>query len=75
MFKNEYLSRVYAQAERRDPEQPEFLQAVREVLEACSPWWKNHPEYEKTACWSAWWSRSGSSSSGCRGWTTRAGCR
>ena len=47
MFKNEYLSRVYAQAERRDPEQPEFLQAVREVLESLQPLVEKHPEYEK----------------------------
>ena len=47
MFKNEYLTRVYTQVERRDPEQPEFLQAVREVLESLQPLVEKHPEYEK----------------------------
>ena len=34
MLKNEYLARVYAQVEQRDPGEKEFLQAVREVLES-----------------------------------------
>ena len=33
MFTNEYLKRVYADVERRDGHEPEFLQAVREVFE------------------------------------------
>ena len=34
MITNEYLKRVYASVEKRDPDQPEFLQAVREVFES-----------------------------------------
>ena len=34
MFKSEYLNRVYADVERRDAGEPEFLQAVREVFES-----------------------------------------
>ena len=32
MFSNEYLKRVYADVERRDAHEPEFLQAVSEVF-------------------------------------------
>ena len=34
MFKSEYLNRVYAEVERRDAHEPEFLQAVKEVFES-----------------------------------------
>ena len=34
MITNEYLKRVYDSVEKRDPDQPEFLQAVREVFES-----------------------------------------
>ncbi|KFI44762.1 glutamate dehydrogenase (NADP) [Bifidobacterium bohemicum] len=47
MFTNEYVKRVYAQAEGRDGGQPEFLQAVREVFESIEPVVEAHPEYEK----------------------------
>ena len=43
---NEYLKRVYAQAEKRDGDQPEFLQAVREVFEALGPVVEANPQYE-----------------------------
>lgn len=46
MLKNEYVKRVYAQVEQRDGDQPEFLQAVREVLESLEPVVERHPEYE-----------------------------
>ena len=46
MFTNEYVKRVYAQVEQRDGDQPEFLQAVREVLETLEPVVARHPEYE-----------------------------
>ena len=49
MFTNDYVKRVYEQAERRDGDQPEFLQAVREVLETLQPVVEAHPEYEKNA--------------------------
>lgn len=49
MFTNDYVKRVYEQAERRDGDQPEFLEAVREVLETLQPVVEAHPEYEKNA--------------------------
>ena len=49
MFTNEYVKRVYAQVEQRDGDQPEFLQAVREVLETLEPVAARHPEYEANA--------------------------
>lgn len=47
MLNNKYLERVYAQVEKRDAGEPEFLQAVREVLESLQPLVEKHPEYEK----------------------------
>lgn len=43
---NAYAQRVYEQVERRDPDQKEFLQAVREVFESLEPVLDKHPEYE-----------------------------
>lgn len=37
MLTDEYVKRVYAQVEQRDGDQPEFLQAVREVFETIQP--------------------------------------
>lgn len=37
MLTDEYVKRVYAQVEKRDGDQPEFLQAVREVFESLEP--------------------------------------
>ena len=47
MLTDEYVKRVYAQVEQRDDDQPEFLQAVREVFETIQPVVEKHPEYEK----------------------------
>ena len=47
MLTDEYVKRVYAQVEKRDGDQPEFLQAVREVFESLEPVVAKHPEYEK----------------------------
>ena len=46
MLTDEYVKRVYAQVEQRDGDQPEFLQAVREVFETIQPVVEKHPEYE-----------------------------
>ena len=46
MFKNAYLASVYAQAQKRDSSEPEFLQAVQEVLLSLEPLMEKHPEYE-----------------------------
>ena len=46
-FKSEYLKKVYADAEKRDPNQPEFLQAVKEVLESLEPVIEQRPDLVK----------------------------
>ncbi len=43
---NAYVARVLADLEKRNAHEKEFLQAVREVLEALSPVFDKHPEYE-----------------------------
>ena len=47
MFKNEYLNKVYADVQKRNPGEPEFLQAVYEVLESLEPVIEQNPKYEK----------------------------
>ena len=49
MLTNEYLKRVYDGLAKRNANEPEFLQAVREVLESIQPVVEKHPEYEKAA--------------------------
>ncbi len=41
-----YADRVFELVQRRDPGQPEFHQAVKEVLETLDPVLERHPEYE-----------------------------
>ena len=47
MLKSAYLQRVYDQVVARDPGQPEFHQAVFEVLESLDLIVDKHPEYEQ----------------------------
>ena len=47
MFSSEYLNRVYAQVEKRDANEPEFLQAVREVFSSLELVIGKHPEWEQ----------------------------
>ena len=47
MLTDEYVKRVYNQVVARDGDQPEFLQAVYEVLDTLQPVVAKHPEYEK----------------------------
>lgn len=42
-----YVKKVLGIVEKRNPHEPEFLQAVREVLDSISPLFYAHPEYEK----------------------------
>ena len=49
MITNEYLKRVYDSVEKRDPDQPELLQAVREVFESLQLVVDKHPEWEKAS--------------------------
>ena len=73
MLTNEYLKRVYEGLEKRNANEPEFLQAVREVLESIQPVVEKHPEYEKAGLSSSVWSsRSASSPSVCLGSMIRA---
>ena len=44
MFKNEYLADLYNQVVKRNPGEPEFHQAVREVLESLEPVVEARPE-------------------------------
>jgi glutamate dehydrogenase (NADP+) len=44
---NEYLAKVYADVEARNPGEPEFLQAVGEVLESLSPVADRRPDLIK----------------------------
>lgn len=46
-FKSEYLAKVYADVERRNPGEKEFLQAVKEVLESLEPVVEKDGEFEK----------------------------
>ncbi|MBR4296348.1 MAG: NADP-specific glutamate dehydrogenase [Clostridia bacterium] len=45
-FQNKYLEKVYADVQKRDPNEPEFLQAVKEVLESLEPLLEKNPEIE-----------------------------
>ena len=47
MLKNEYLKKVYADCEKRNAGEPEFLQAVLEVLESLEPVVEQNPKFEK----------------------------
>ncbi len=47
MLKNEYLKKVYAEVEKRNAGEPEFLQAVLEVLESLEPVIEQNPKFEK----------------------------
>ena len=46
---NSYCERVLHQLKQKDASQPEFLQAVEEVLASVSLIFDHHPEYEKMA--------------------------
>ena len=46
---SEYVERVIAETAKRNPDQPEFLQTVTEVLHSIAPVVDAHPEYEKAA--------------------------
>ncbi|MCX5802631.1 MAG: glutamate dehydrogenase, partial [Proteobacteria bacterium] len=41
------ISEIIEKVKQRDPDQPEFHQAVREVLETLVPTVKRHPEFVK----------------------------
>ena len=45
-IKNEYLKRVFESVQKRDGNEPEFLQTVEEVFESLEAVVAKHPEYE-----------------------------
>ena len=45
MFKNEHLNKLYAEVEKRNPNEPEFHQTVKEVFESIEPVVEARPEY------------------------------
>ncbi len=46
-FKSNYLQKVYCDLEKKSANEPEFLQAVREVLESLEPVLEKRPDIEK----------------------------
>ncbi len=48
MFKNEYLGKVYSDVCARNANEPEFLQAVKEVLESLETIVEKRPELQKS---------------------------
>ena len=44
-----YVERVFETVKKRNPGEPEFHQAVTEVLDSLKPVLKNHPEFEEAA--------------------------
>ena len=46
---NSYIERVLEETRRKNPNEPEFLQSVEEVLTSIEPVIEQHPEYEKAA--------------------------
>ncbi|MEG1461188.1 MAG: Glu/Leu/Phe/Val dehydrogenase dimerization domain-containing protein, partial [Oscillospiraceae bacterium] len=48
MLTNKYLQGVYDTVKTRNPNEPEFHQAVQEVLESLEFLLETHPEYEKS---------------------------
>ncbi len=47
--KLKYTERIIAQVKEKNAEQPEFIQAVTEVLQSLDPVIEAHPEYEKAS--------------------------
>lgn len=43
-FKNKDVQALFEAVQSRDPDQPEFLQAVEEVLQTMEPVFEKHPE-------------------------------
>lgn len=69
-----YTEKVLADLKAKNPDQPEFIQAATEVLDALAPVVNNDRNTKKPACWSGWLSRNGRSCSVFRGWTIMARC-
>ncbi len=48
-MRNDYIDRVLDEVKKKNPHEPEFVQAVTEVFSTLSPVIEKHPEYEKVA--------------------------
>jgi len=70
-----YAQNVIELVKKRDPGQPEFHQAVTEVLESLEPALDRNPNTRRTRSSRGLSSPSVSSCSACPGWTTRARSR
>lgn len=46
-FNNDYLNTVYESVVKKNPNEPEFLQAVKEMFEPLAPVLEKHPEYQR----------------------------
>lgn len=46
---NAYVQRVIEDTKKKNPDQPEFLQTVTEVLTSLAPVMDRHPEFEQAA--------------------------
>ena len=46
-MKNQYILNVYEEVKRKNQNEPEFLQAVKEILFSLEPYVEKHPEIEK----------------------------
>ena len=46
MLKNDYTKKIFEMVKKRDPDQPEFQQAVYEVLESLEPVIEANPKYQ-----------------------------
>lgn len=66
-IRNEYLNGLMERVVSNNPAQPEFHQAVREVLSSLAPVVNARPELISQGVRTAWWSRSVPSPSGCPG--------
>lgn len=51
---NQYIEKVLKNTELKNANEPEFLQAVKEVLETITPVVNTHNEYEKMHYWKEW---------------------
>ena len=58
MFRSGYAEELMTQVRAKNPGEPEFHQAVREVVESLGPVVERHPAYARTGSWSAWSSPS-----------------
>ncbi len=71
-IKNAYLNRIYEELAQKSSNEPEFLQAVYEVLESLQPVVESDPRYERNGVLERLVEPERIVSSGCRGWMTMA---